>query len=68
MVDHPTRSVGVGCPGRLVTMGDGWITIGIAVAIGLPLVVLIAVILWPERIPKSRSVEEIRRRLEDEQR
>ncbi|WP_169810961.1 hypothetical protein [Nocardia amamiensis] len=32
----------------------------------MPLAAFIAVILWPKRIPKRRSVEEIKRRLEDE--
>ncbi|WP_454198483.1 hypothetical protein [Nocardia sp. Marseille-Q1738] len=43
-----------------------WVDVGIAVAVGLPLGVLIAVIFWPERIPKDRSVEAIRQRIEDE--
>ncbi|WP_157172187.1 hypothetical protein [Nocardia pneumoniae] len=47
-------------------IGDGWIMVGIAVAAGLPLAVLIAVVLWPEPIPKGRSVEEIRQRIDDE--
>ncbi|WP_330233127.1 hypothetical protein OHA40_12020 [Nocardia sp. NBC_00508] len=45
---------------------DGWITFGLAVAIGLPLVVLVAVLVWPERIPPDRTVEAIRQRIEDE--
>ncbi|WP_255342568.1 hypothetical protein [Nocardia sp. CNY236] len=36
------------------------------VVIGLPVAVLVTAILWPERIPKDRSVEAIRRRIEDE--
>ncbi len=47
-------------------IGDGWIVAGIAVAVGLPLGVLIAVLVWPERIPKDRSVEAIRQRIESE--
>ncbi|WP_406237612.1 hypothetical protein [Nocardia sp. NBC_01009] len=34
----------------------------------LPLAVLVAVILWPERIPKDRTVEAIRARIESEHR
>lgn len=49
-------------------IGDTWINVGIAVAIGLPLGVLIAVLVWPERIPKDRTVEAIKRRIEDEDR
>ncbi|MBF6161049.1 hypothetical protein [Nocardia cyriacigeorgica] len=37
-----------------------------AVVIGLPLAVLAAAILWPERIPRDRSVDGIRERIETE--
>ncbi|WP_328409077.1 hypothetical protein [Nocardia sp. NBC_00403] len=47
-------------------IGEGGILIGFIVVIGLPLAVLVAVILWPERIPKERTVEAIRQRVEDE--
>ncbi|MEV5835092.1 hypothetical protein [Nocardia sp. NPDC052112] len=46
--------------------GDGWITLGWVAVIGLPLAVGVAVILWPERIPKERTMEAIRQRVEDE--
>lgn len=39
----------------------GWI-----VAIGLPLAVVVGVIVWPERVPKDRSVQAIRERIERE--
>ncbi|MFQ6330703.1 hypothetical protein ACLMAL_31820 [Nocardia sp. CWNU-33] len=45
---------------------NGWIALGWMVVIGLPVAVLVAVILWPERIPKERSVEAIRQRVEAE--
>lgn len=45
---------------------SGWDTIGFAVVIGLPLIVCLGAICWPERIPKDRSVEAIRKRIEDE--
>jgi hypothetical protein len=44
----------------------GWQWFGLAVAVGLPLAVLVATLVWPQRIPPGRSVEEIRRRVEDE--
>jgi hypothetical protein len=47
-------------------MSGGWIVLGWLVVIGLPLGVLVAVILWPEHIPKDRTVEAIRRRIEAE--
>ncbi|MFI7002507.1 hypothetical protein [Nocardia sp. NPDC050175] len=36
-------------------------------AVGLPLTVLLAVILWPEHIPKDRTVQAIQRRIKDEE-
>lgn len=45
-------------------MSDGWILVGWLVVIGLPLAVLVAAILWPQRTPKDRTVEAIRRRIE----
>ncbi|MEU4810030.1 hypothetical protein AB0H20_12605 [Nocardia fluminea] len=42
------------------------IAFGFAVAIGLPLIVLFATIVWPEPIPQDRTVEAIRRRVESE--
>lgn len=47
-------------------MINGWITLGFVVVIRLPIAVIFAVIFWPERIPKDRTVEEIRRRIESE--
>ncbi|WP_155981112.1 hypothetical protein [Nocardia sp. CNY236] len=47
-------------------MTSGWIILGWVAVIGLPLVVLVTAILWPEHIPKDRSVEGIRQRIEDE--
>ncbi|WP_433524726.1 hypothetical protein ACQPZ2_06495 [Nocardia pseudovaccinii] len=44
------------------------IALGWVVAIGLPLAVTVAVIVWPERIPKDRSVRGIRERIEYEDR
>ncbi|MGW0358527.1 hypothetical protein ACWDXV_30425 [Nocardia nova] len=45
---------------------SGWMFIGWLVVVGLPVAVLVAVILWPERIPDDRTVEGIRRRIEAE--
>ncbi|MEV6254383.1 hypothetical protein AB0L97_14130 [Nocardia sp. NPDC051911] len=42
------------------------IALGYIVAIGLPLVVLALVILWPEHIPQDRTVDAIRQRIEGE--
>jgi len=42
------------------------ITLGLVLAIGLPLAVALCAAFWPERIPDDRSVEAIRRRIEDE--
>ncbi|MEV6139848.1 hypothetical protein AB0L63_28145 [Nocardia sp. NPDC051990] len=42
----------------------GWVAV-----VGIPLIVFIAAVLWPERIPKDRTVEAIRKRVEvDDQR
>ncbi|WP_446224004.1 hypothetical protein ACTWPB_01780 [Nocardia sp. IBHARD005] len=40
--------------------------LGFAIAIGLPLLVLFGVIVWPEPIPPERTVDAIRARLEAE--
>ncbi|MEU3010863.1 hypothetical protein [Nocardia asteroides] len=40
--------------------------LGFAVAIGLPLLVLFATIVWPEPIPPDRTVDAIRARIEAE--
>jgi hypothetical protein len=45
---------------------DAWIILGFVVVIGLPLVVLVVVILWPDRVPKDRTVERSAR-IEDEE-
>lgn len=42
------------------------ITLGWFIAIGVPLAVFAAALFWPERIPKDRSVREIRERIERE--
>ncbi|MGY4101096.1 hypothetical protein ACW2Q0_16300 [Nocardia sp. R16R-3T] len=42
------------------------IVLGWVVAIGLPLAVTVAVIVWPERIPKDYTVKEILERIERE--
>lgn len=47
-------------------MSIEWIMLGWVAVIGLPLAVLVAVILWPERIPKDRTVQAIQRRIEGE--
>ncbi|MGY4099693.1 hypothetical protein ACW2Q0_09050 [Nocardia sp. R16R-3T] len=41
-------------------------TFGLVAAVGLPLLVLIGAIFWPARIPKDRTVEAIKQRIEDE--
>ncbi|MEV4236433.1 MULTISPECIES: hypothetical protein [unclassified Nocardia] len=45
---------------------DMWIMLGWVIVFGLPLTVVFAVIFWPERIPKDRTVQAIRQRIEDE--
>lgn len=47
---------------------NGWALLGLAVCIGLPLSVLIATLIVPQRIPKDRKVDVIRRRIENEDR
>ncbi len=42
------------------------IAFGWVVAIGLPLAVTVGAIVWPERIPKDRTVRRIRERIEHE--
>ncbi|MFC6012688.1 hypothetical protein [Nocardia lasii] len=46
--------------------GGAVIALGWVVVVGLPLAVLGAAILWPERIPRDRSVDGIRERIETE--
>lgn len=43
-----------------------WITLGWVLVFALPGAVLIAVVCWPERLPKDRTVEAIRQHIEDE--
>ncbi|MBF6328503.1 hypothetical protein [Nocardia transvalensis] len=40
--------------------------LGLTMAVGLPLAVLVGALFWPQRIPKDKTVEAIRRRIEDE--
>lgn len=47
---------------------NGWALLGLVVCIGLPLSVLIAALIVPQRIPKDRKVDVIRRRIENEDR
>lgn len=47
-------------------MSDGRVMFGLIVAIGIPLVVFVAAIFWPERIPKDRTVHAIQQRIADE--
>ncbi|MBF6147453.1 MULTISPECIES: hypothetical protein [Nocardia] len=47
---------------------NGWALLGLVVCIGLPLSVLIATLIVPQRIPKDRKVDVIRRRIENEDR
>lgn len=42
------------------------VTLGFVLAVGIPVVVLLAAICWPEQRPPDRTVEAIRRRIEDE--
>ncbi|MGV9544742.1 hypothetical protein [Nocardia beijingensis] len=39
---------------------------GLFVAFAVPLVAFFAVVFWPERIPKERTVDAIRERIERE--
>ncbi|WP_433524874.1 hypothetical protein ACQPZ2_07475 [Nocardia pseudovaccinii] len=41
-------------------------TLGLVVAVGLPLAVFVGAIFWPDRISPDRTVEAIRQRIEDE--
>jgi len=47
---------------------NGWALCGFAVCVGLPLSVLVATLIVPQRIPKDRKVDAIRRRIENEDR
>ncbi|WP_433670311.1 hypothetical protein ACQP06_03025 [Nocardia sp. CA-136227] len=47
-------------------MSGGWLTVGWVLVFALPLVVGTAAILWPQRIPRERSVNGIRARIENE--
>ena len=49
-------------------MSGGWTAVCWLTMIGLPVGVIFASILWPQRAPKERTVEAIRRRIEDEDR
>ncbi|MET9216231.1 MULTISPECIES: hypothetical protein [unclassified Nocardia] len=39
---------------------------GLVLAVAIPLAVLVGVVLWPEPIPKDRTVDAIRARIEQE--
>ncbi|MGY2059494.1 hypothetical protein [Nocardia gipuzkoensis] len=43
-----------------------WIMLGWVLVFALPGAVIVGVVFWPERIPKDRTVEAIRQRIEDE--
>lgn len=45
---------------------SGGTVFGFAVAVGLPLAVFIGALCWPAEIPKGKSVDEIRRRVEED--
>lgn len=47
-------------------MSGGWLTVGWVLVFALPLVVGLAAILWPERLPPDRTVKPIRQRIQDE--
>ncbi|MFD6158050.1 hypothetical protein ACFWF7_10625 [Nocardia sp. NPDC060256] len=47
-------------------MSGGWVTLGWVIVFALPLAVGLLAILWPERIPKDRTVDGIRQRIQDE--
>ncbi|MFF0489940.1 hypothetical protein ACFYTQ_13065 [Nocardia sp. NPDC004068] len=40
--------------------------IGLVIAIGIPLVVFLAVALWPQRIPKHKPSQKIREQVQQE--
>lgn len=40
--------------------------IGLSVAFGVPVVAFFALVFWPQRIPKEKSVRAIRERIERE--
>ncbi|WP_174184026.1 hypothetical protein [Nocardia barduliensis] len=46
--------------------GDLWVWLGFVAAAGIPAVVFVVAVLWPERVPPDRTVEAIRQRIEDE--
>ncbi|MFI7003993.1 hypothetical protein [Nocardia sp. NPDC050175] len=48
-------------------MSGGWLTLGWVIVFALPLAVSLAAILWPERIPKDRTVDGIRQRIQNEE-
>ncbi|RDI44996.1 hypothetical protein [Nocardia mexicana] len=41
-------------------------TAGLAIAIGIPLLVLITAIVWPQRVLKDKTVQAISRRIKEE--
>ncbi|MEG8182083.1 hypothetical protein [Nocardia terpenica] len=45
-----------------------WVTLGLLLLASLTVsvVVYLVAVLWPQRLPKDRSVQEIRRRIEEE--
>ncbi|MEV6071309.1 hypothetical protein AB0L82_32585 [Nocardia sp. NPDC052001] len=47
-------------------MSGGWVVLGWVIVVGLPVAVVVAVICWPTRIPKDRTVQAITRRIEND--
>ncbi|MGW4770795.1 hypothetical protein ACWEO2_22485 [Nocardia sp. NPDC004278] len=45
---------------------SSWTLFGLTVAVGLPLAVILGTVFWPTQIPKDKSVDGIRQRIEDE--
>lgn len=43
-----------------------WVTLGWIAVVALPVAVLVAAVLWPERLPSDRTVQAIRSRIEAE--
>ncbi|WP_280268688.1 hypothetical protein [Nocardia wallacei] len=46
---------------------SGWATFGLFLGVlGLSVIVFCAIVYWPQRVPKDRTVDAIRKRIEEE--
>ncbi|WP_157777669.1 hypothetical protein [Nocardia terpenica] len=67
LVDHISRASGLGHQEQAVCRMSDWATLGLLLtALAVSVLVYLVVALWPQRVPKDKSVNGIRERLRAE--